>query len=371
MKRRLKNLCWRFLRFVFSVFRLDNRKVFFRSYGGLNYSCNPKAISEKLHEMAPDMKIVWSFKNPANVGNVPEYVQRVKRNSLREMKALFTSKFWVMNAGFVLPKKRKGQIYIDTWHGDRAFKRVEISSDGKENIADSYKIADVVLSGSNYGEKVFRNAMRFSGKILRVGSPRNDIFFGEGSVLKIERIKRGLGIADNVRILMFAPTFRGSGTGVGILDFSSLLDRLEARVGEKWICLIRQHYKVPFQEKYSTDARIMNVSAYPDMQELLLISDIVVSDYSSLVGDFALLERPIVLYVPDLEEYTESRGLYFNLKESPFVFATGESELFEKILKFDPEAARENCRRILNFYGDVRENGTASEQVCKWILKNS
>lgn len=371
MNRRLKNLCWRFLRFAFSLFRLDNRKVFFRSYGGLNYSCNPKAISEKLHEIAPDMKIVWSFKNPSKVENVPEYVTKVKRNSFQEIKSLFTSKFWVMNAGFVFPKKRKGQIFIDTWHGDRAFKKVEISADGKENIADSYKVADVVLSGSDYGDRVFRNAMRFSGKILRVGSPRNDIFFSKDLDLKTESVKRGLGIAKNARVLMFAPTFRGAGKGVDILNFSSLLDKLEARDGEKWVCLVRQHYKVPFQKKYSTDVRIMNVSAYPDMQELLLISNVVISDYSSLVGDFALLERPIVLYVPDLEEYVDSRGLYFDLKKSPFVFATEESELFEKILKFDPESARKNCRRILDFYGDVRENGTASERVCKWMLENS
>lgn len=371
MKRRLKNWCWSFLRIAFSLFKLDSRKVFFRAYGGQSYSCNPKAISEKLHEIAPEMKIVWSFKNPENVKNVPGYVTKVKRNSFGEIKALFTSKFWVMNVGIILPKKRKGQIYIDTWHGDRAFKNVEKTSDGKVYIADVYKVADVLVSGSDYGDRIIRNAMRFSGKILRVGSPRNDLFFSEDSKSKIEQIKRGLGIAEDARILMFAPTFRGTGKGVDVLNFSSLLDKLEARDGKKWVCLIRQHHKVPFREEYSTDARIMNASAYPDMQELLLISDVVISDYSSLVGDFALLERPIILYVPDLEEYVGSRGLCFNLKESPFVFATDGAELFEKVLKFDAESAKENCRQILDFYGNVHENGTASEQVCKWILENS
>lgn len=368
MTRKNKNILFNLIRFIFSIFPLEKNKVFFKAYHGLRYTCNPKAISEKLHEIAPEMKIVWSFNHPEQIDDLPPYVLRVKKNSIQEFFHLFTAKFWVMNAGCMIPKKRKGQFFLDTWHGDRAFKRVDISSDGSSALADAYKNADIVLSGSDYGDRVIRDAMDYSGEILRCGSPRNDLFFVENKKL-ISDVKKRLSLNLDANILMFAPTFRGKGEGVESLHFSQLLDALEKRDGKPWRCLIRQHYKVLLQEKWSEDSRIQDVSTYSEMQELLLISDVVISDYSSLVGDFALLSRPIVLYVPDLEAYKSGKGLYFDLEKSPYILAKNETELFNKIVGFNFKDAAKNCKEILNFYGNVVEKGNASEQAVKWILE--
>lgn len=367
MKRSFKNIIWNVARLLFSLFPLVKNKVFFKAYNGLRYTCNPKAISEKLHEVAPEIKIVWSFNHPEKEKDIPSYVLSVKKNSLKEYFHLFTAKFWVMNAGSMIPKKRKGQLFMDTWHGDRAFKHVAVSNDDSSVLAEAYKNVDVLLSGSDYGDRVIREAMKYKGEILKCGSPRNDLFFTDTKKVALE-IKEKIGLNNRAKTLMFAPTFRGQGDGVEPLHFSKLLEDLEKRDSEPWQCLIRQHYKVPMQKKWTDDTRIVDVSAYSDMQDLLLISDVVISDYSSLVGDYALLSRPIILYVPDVEEYKAGKGLYFDIEKSPYVLAKNETELFDKILSFNLDSASKNCQDILSFYGNVVENGNASDQACKWIM---
>lgn len=369
MNRRLKNLFWRGSCLFFSLFfPLNKKKVFFRAYNGLQYACNPRAISEKLHELAPYMEIVWGFNNPEKIPDLPSYAKKVKRGTFADYREMFTSKFWVFNAGIILPHKRTGQYYMDTWHGDRAFKCVTLSSDKKTTLKEAYKNADVVLSGSDYGDKVFRESLQFSGEILHSGSPRNDIFFCPNVDLK-NKIRQTLSLEIFDSLLMYAPTFRDTGKEVEPLDFSHLLDLLEKRDQKKWGCLIRQHHKTPLQSHWGEDPRIKDVSLYGSIQELLLIADVVISDYSSLVGDFVLLKRPVVLYVPDLADYKSGRGLNFDIEKSPFFYAKEGPTLFQLVENLSAEAAKQNGNDILDFYGSVCENGTAAEQACKWILE--
>ena len=368
MKTLLKSTILRLMCYAISLFcPLKKRRVFFKSYHGARYACNPRAISEKLHEMAPDYEILWSFTNPDNVPECPAYVRKLKSGTLSECLGMFTSKVCVFNAGIVLPCKRRGQLFLDTWHGDRAFKKVDVSADKKSRLADAYRIMDAVLSGSDYADKVYADAMKFRGEILHYGSPRNDIFFKDNSAL-VARIREALGVTRFERLVTYAPTFRGERDGLEPLDFSSLIDSLEKRDGKKWGVLIRQHYKVKPQESWKKDERVVDVSAYPEMQDILLVSDVVISDYSSLVGDFALLGRPIVLYVPDLDEYKSGRGLYFDIEKSPFRYAEKPEGLFKEILAMDEASAKKNCKEILDFYGLICEDGMASERVCRWIM---
>lgn len=371
MKFYLKKIVLCLACFFFSLFfKLKPKKVFFRAYNGLRYACNPRAISEKLHELAPEYDIVWCFRTPEKIEDFPDYARFVKKGSFAELFEMFTSKICVLNAGIVLPCKRRGQFFLDTWHGDRAFKKVNLSADGKSSLVDAYRIIDVVLSGSDYADKVYDDAMKFKGEILHCGSPRNDIFF-EDVTERVKCIRNKLQIENFDCVLTFAPTFRGVCSGVDDLDFSKLLDLLQEKTGKRWCALSRQHYKVKISDNWSKDPRIINASSYPEMQDILLVSDIVVSDYSSLVGDYVLLNRPVILYVPDLEEYKSGRGLYFDIEQSPFVYATNEEDLFKKVLDVPSMNVIQNCKDILDFYGHVCENGTASEQACKWIMSRA
>ena len=363
MKRNLKNRIYSLSRILFSLFPLQ-KAVFFKAYNGNRYACNPRAISEYLHAVHPEIKIIWCFKDEKK--DIPDYIKTVKKNTLKELFALWTSKIWVFNAGIILSKKRKGQCFIDTWHGDRAFKCVETSSDKTGKLADAYKLADTLLVGSDYGEMVAKKAMQFQGQLLRIGSPRNDLFFKENKNFA-KKIKENLGLSKYEKLLLFAPTFRNAEDDAGELRLSELLDKLEQRDFLKWGALMRSHYKVRKENKAFSDERIKDVSDYEEIQHLLLVSDIVISDYSSLVGDFCLLKRPVFLYVPDLETYRNGRGLYFDLEKSPFFYAKTEAELFELILKTTETEAKTNAENILKFYGNVREDGSASKQVAELI----
>lgn len=365
MKRCLKNIAWILLKNFFGCFFPLKKQIYFRSYNGLQYSCNPKSISSLVHEKKPDVQIVWSFSNPASV-SVPDYVCKVKKNTFQDFKALFTSKIWVMNAGMVVPTKRKGQIFIDTWHGDRAFKNVSADVHGLPS-AKAYEKVDYVLSGSDYADKVFREQLGVKGEILKTGSPRNDLFFKDADILR-QRVKKKLNLEAFDKVLMFAPTFREYESQEQTLNFSKLIEMLNQRDSASWCVLIRQHHKAIYGNSWKTDKRIIDVSKYPEMPELLLLSDIVISDYSSLVGDYVLLKRPVVLYVPDVEKYKAGRGLNFELEKSPYVFAQTEAELFEKIVNLSESDAKMNCENILDFYGNVVEDGNASERVTNFIL---
>ncbi len=365
MKRILKNLAWVLLKTFFCVFYRLKKQIYFRAYNGLQYSCNPKCISEAIHEKRPDVRIVWVFSNPEAI-EVPDYVFKVQKNSFADFKALFTSKIWVMNAGMVIPFKRRGQIFIDTWHGDRAFKNVSNDIHGKPS-GIAYQKVDYVLSGSDYADKVYHEQLNVKGEILKTGSPRNDFFF-ENRDARREEIRKKLNLEAFDHVLMYAPTFREYKTQEEKLDFAMLIEKLNQRDSAKWCVLIRQHHKAVYESCWDSDERIFNVSKYPEMSELLLLADVVISDYSSLVGDFVLLKRPTILYVPDIENYKAGRGLNFDLEKSPFVYAQNEAELFQKIVCLDVNSAVKNCEEILDFYGHVVDDGCATERVVSFIL---
>lgn len=363
MKRFIKNLIYKCIQSYFSFYRIQEKTVLFNAFGG-KYTCNPKYISEKLHELHPEYKIIWVYQNSKNF---PNYAELVKPNSFSFFKALYTSKVCVFNSGMIIPSKRKGQVYIDTWHGDRAFKNVSLSPIG-ERSAIAYKVIDYVLSGSDYADRIFREQLNFSGTILKFGTPRNDLFYTATEQDKV-CIKESIGIHKFDKSILFAPTFRGINKGVEELNFSTLLDRLEKRDNCKWCCLIRQHYKVPISNKLSSDSRVINVSSYPDCQEILLISDLLISDYSSIVGDFVLKRKGAFLYLPDINEYSSTRGVNFDLFKSPFIIADTEDQLFDKIVDLTEDAGASNAMDILNFYGNVCESGSAAEQTIRFIEK--
>ena len=294
MKRTLKNLVISIICKFFSFFPLK-KSVFFDAYGGL-YACNPRCISELLHKKHPDIKQIWNIKK--GVQGVPPYIQQVKKNSFHYFKALFTSKICIFNSGIIVPCKHKGQIFLDTWHGDRAFKNVSITPI-REKSSIAYQQIDVVLSGSNYADRIYREQLGFKGKILKTGSPRNDMLFNF-TPEQCKKVKKDIGGSSFDSFLLYAPTYRNLDEGKEDLNFSALLDKLEKRDNKKWCCLVRQHYKVKFANSWSKDARIINVSKYPDVNELLLLTDILISDYSSIVGDFVLLKRPMASPSPEI-----------------------------------------------------------------------
>ena len=363
------------------VYGVKDKKAVFISFQGKSYSDNPRAISEKLHELHPEFEIVWLFTRPDEKRKiVPGYVRCVDAESSAALKELATAKFWVDN--FTKPLfvyKSRDQVYIQTGHGDRGFKKVlydvrTLLPDGhyKEGDLLEPEICDLAVSGSEFMNSLYKTAFGYEGEILTSGSPRNDKLVNIDE-RKVEETRVKLKLKTVTKVLLYAPTFRDSKLGEAQkLDSKALGDvisTLEKKTGSSWICLIRAHSAVSgFEEQQVHDGRIMDVTSYEDMNDLLLISDILITDYSSSAGDFALLGRLIILYQNDREEYSKNdRTFYFDIDESPYMVAMNQGELIRKIRDMDMAAVQENCRDILAFYGTV-ETGKSSEAVVNYII---
>ena len=168
-----------------------------------------------------------------------------------------------------------------------------------------------------------------------------------------------------MKVLLYAPTFRNSTTGSkfhALLSLSRVRETLEKSTGEKWVCLSRGHV---LTLGVQSEAQ-MDVSRFPDVNPLLLISDMVISDYSSLAGDFMLLNRPAIFFQPDLDEYLDERGLYFDPLKSPLIVARTEDELVDILSR--PIDAAANCRDVLNFFGSY-ETGSAALLTARRIAE--
>lgn len=362
------------------ILGVDENKVIFTSFNGKAYSDNPRAISEKLHEVNPRYKIVWLFNNPYEKRNViPNYVKPVKAKTFQALKELATSMVWIDN--FCKPSyvyKNKNQIYIQTWHGDRGFKK--ILYDVRTKMNNGYykegdlvepKYCNLVISGSDFADNVYRSAFGYKGDILKFGTPRNDILV-QNNEKKIKEIKLRLQIESDRKILLYAPTFRKEAGNKlqdkGSIDLHSILSILEDRTGYSWICFVRAHSAVKGLSGISTTTKIYDLSDYEEMNELLIISDFLITDYSSCAGDFALLNRPIVLFHENREDFQKrERTFYFDLDRSPYMIASNQDELENLINKLEWGEVPGNCESILEFYGTF-ETGESSKKIVEYIL---
>ena len=352
---------------------INPKKVVFSSFEGRHYSDNPRYISEKLHELCPDCEIVWLFQtNRINAVQVPPYVKKQLRITRAGLIEQATAKFWVDNFRHTesLWLDGRRQFYIQTWHGDRGFKRV-----GDDNEKLPHKVLRIeskcamMIAGSEFGKGTYRTAFRFKGEVLMDGCPRNDILLRNDPAEAAE-IRRRLGVEDGVKLLMYAPTYRDTHERTSqdaVLDLTRTLDHLEHHTGQRWRCLYRAHY-LNTALNVRQDERLIDATGWTEMAELLLITDMLITDYSSCGGDFALLRRPLFLYHADVEDYLrQSRSFYFDVEKSPFLVAHSQEELERLIDETGPEQARENCEALDRFFGTT-ETGRASEAVCRYIM---
>lgn len=359
----------------FKILTLCNplkNKILFMSFQGKQYSDNPRAVCEKMHELFPEYELVWYLN--ADVSKfeiIPDYVRVVHGRWFRFLRELATARCFVTNTqlgrGIF---KRKGQFFVQTWHADISPKRVLLSDTVQRHrgfVLKDDRYTDVCVAGSDLGEQMYRKSFGYHGEILKCGMPRNDVIVNN-SVDKDKILKKICGYVPNQKILLYAPTFRDHllDEPQQSLDLGAVLDCLDGEENQ-WICLIRAHINVKNIQYDETDKRIMNVSEYPDMADILAVSDLLISDYSSCQGDFILSGKPAVNFLWDLDEYQQKcRGLLFDMEEAGFLVAYDKESLYSLLRNLNAEEiAKSNKRVIRNF--NIHTSGNASEQVCGWI----
>ena len=370
-----------FFLLIFRIFPIKNKKVFIVSYFGKGYGDNGKYIADALLSKCNNIKIYWGCKKDFK-SSIPNTINYVKYFSPKYFYHLATAKIWINNSRFTLgTKKRKKQFYIQTWHGGTAFKKVE--KDVESQLPKSYiegakhdaKMTDLMTSDSKWLSNLYRNSFWYKkGEILEIGLPRNDILIQkEKHQAILEKVKKYYHIKKSEKIFLYAPTFRkDEKLHYYNLNFSAIKETLEIKTGEKWKLLIRLHPNISRQsEKLGFyNSEILNATSSPDMQELIIASGMMMTDYSSCLFDFALLNKPGLLYAPDYENYTKDRGFYFNYFKLPFPIAETEGELIRNIEKFDLKKYRKNLLAFLRRI-EINETGKSSEAVAKIIMEKT
>lgn len=317
------------------------RTALFESWRG-RYADSPRAISERLGERYPDLRRIWVADDPSSL---PPGVEHVRRHTPEYFARLATTDFLVANdivSRHVV--KGPGVRYLQTWHGT-PLKRIGLDEERPaydsggahlRRMRRDVRHWDALVSPSPECTRLFQGAFGFEGPVLETGYPRNDLLRAPGAAEVGRRTRELLGVPEGARVVLYAPTWRDDRVaedGRGFTDPGGLdVERFLSATDESVVLLVRMHSVVTSRLDGGHGSRAVDVSGHPDIAELYLASDLLVTDYSSTVFDFAVTGRPVVLFPYDLDDYDRGRGFYFDYHDwSPGPVVTTTEELAEAV----------------------------------------
>ncbi len=356
---------------------INKNKIVLCSSKGMRYGDNPMYISDELLSRNKNYEIVWLLDKSVKV-DLPVGIRRCNYSFMSIIRELVTAKVWVdSNMKYTGFLKRKGQLYIQTWHGSYGLKKIagDLEKSPENRLFDIHQRnfkynagkTDIMLSNSARTTEIYRRAFWYRGKILEYGSPRNDLFFRAPDVYR-EKVYKYFGLTEQ-QIVLYAPTFRDNYRTDDLkIDYERLRRSMKTRFGGEWTVLIRLH---PFNLVDADDFieytdTVLNASKYSIMQELLVASDVLITDYSSCMFDFATTKKPCFLYATDVARYRAERGNYFELEELPFPVSENNEQLEKIILAFDL-IKYEKELNVLFYKVGLNETGQASKKAADYI----
>ncbi len=367
----------------FKTFPIQRNRVFFDSFNGAGFSCNGKYIAEELLRRNNNIQLVWDIRHEEKP-DFPEEICVVVRNTLEFYEMFYTSAVVVSNMHSAYWEgTRKDQYVIDTWHGTGPFKKIGV--DTKEFANDIEKankfrkemeMVDLAIAASERCVENFRSSYLYEGEIGKWGYPRNDIFFSQEPDLR-NKVLGSLGISPDRKIALYAPTFRYDASDykskraleeIYDLGLEEVRLALQERFGDEFQILYRFHHRTYRSNKYGEMYQnAMDVTHYPDMQELLAVSDVLISDWSSSVWDYALTGKPIFLYYHDADEVDADTGFYQHPDKYPFPKGHSTEELCMAIRNFDQAAYPGKVSSWMKMY-ESYDDGHAAERIADRIL---
>ncbi len=355
--------------------KLDKHRIIFESMWGGQYSCNPQALYEYIDENYPQYECIWSLKDPRTP--IKGNGIRVRRGSQKYFEYLATAKYLVNNVNFENAYvKRKGQIEIQTMHGTPLKTLgLDVTNDfptaaSIEQYIEKNRRWDYLIVQGNFMKEKGYDCFKFEKKVLKTGYPRTDRMY-KNDAAKIEEIKNKLGLPLDKKIIFYAPTWRVKNRFDMMMDLELMKEKLK----DDYIIMIRMHhfaakgYSVPEDGEF-----IFDLGNYQYVEDLYSISDILITDYSSVMFDYALLNKPMIFFVYDMEEYCEAlRGLYVDFsQEAPGPLVRNTQEIINAIVNSDEE--QKKCSdRIKKFREKflTYENESSSKLVVKKVMKPS
>ena len=355
---------------------IQKNKIVVSSYYGRGYGDNPKYIIEELLKDKQKLNIIWIVKTLSEKDSLPANVKACKAKSFLNIYHLATARVWIDNCRKSFRYKKKKQVYLQTWHGF-ALKRIEKDVEG--HLGESYvkcaikdsKNTDIIISDSRFMTGIYQKSFWYNGEIVEWGSPRTDIILNP-RVEIYKNVRNYFGVSNDKKIVLYAPTFRADHSIEPYnIDYNRLKESCENRFGDKFVVLVRLHPNIISKCEFLKfkEGEIINATYYPDMQELLVASDICITDYSSLMFDFALSYKPCFQFATDIQDYKKDRNFYFEIDKLPFSVAQNNDELVKNILEFNREKYEEKLLEFYNKVGMIRD-GQASRRCAKYILQN-
>jgi CDP-glycerol glycerophosphotransferase len=349
--------------------------VLFETFGGRGTGDNPGAICAEFHRRGLGLDLVYSVIDRSNV--VPEGARGVVRFSPEYFELLGRARYLVVNAS--LPyffRKREGQLYYQTWHGS-PLKRIAhdrphldfFNWHHRRQLLVARDGWDFLLSQSEFCTSALSSAFRYSGRVMEAGYPRNDILLADHREEVRRRVRTHFGIEEGTRAVLYAPTWRDNLRVGAVFEKVLYLDPEEVvNTLDDTVVLVRGHYNsVGAAERRGASRRVLDVTRYPDIADLYLAADVMVTDYSSVFFDFAITDKPMVFLAPDLKEYRDdNRGFYLDYHETvPGPICLSTAEVIEQLRGEDRYAAR---RADFRDRFTPLDDGSAAARVVDGIL---
>nr|WP_318539434.1 bifunctional glycosyltransferase family 2 protein/CDP-glycerol:glycerophosphate glycerophosphotransferase [Terribacillus saccharophilus] len=364
-------------KYIYPIMRaLPMRKnyIMLESFWGRTPACNPLAIYEYMREQDSNYKFIFSTNDPLYKVDHHNAIV-VNRLSLKYYYYLAVSKFFINNVNWPLQyKKRKQAVEIQTLHG--TFLKT-MGLDVKNEVDTQKKLQDFrarhsrwdyLISPSPFMTQTAKRVFEYEDKpVLEIGTPRNDILF-QADEERISDIRTQIGIPADKKVILYAPTYRAKTDDTLHLE----IEKLKEQLGDEYVLLIRMHYFVSNNIKFDNhDGFVMNMAKYPNVNELYLISDIMITDYSSTMFDYAITRKPMIFFTYDYQYYkNDLRGMYLDFeKEAPGPMFEKTSDIVDYIQHIDQRRALFAEKEQLFFERYAKfETGNAAKQVNDLIV---
>lgn len=361
--------------------------VMFESFLGKQYSCNPRAIYEYLKENRPDLELVWSVDGRSISKFENADIPYAKRFSIKWLFKMARARYWVTNSRMPLwIPKAKHTVYFQTWHGT-PLKRLAADMDEvhmpgtntkkyKANFHKESSKWDYLLSPNAYSTEIFRRAFNFQKEVVEVGYPRNDVLYTKNNPDDIKDLKEKLQLPQDKKVILYAPTWRDDqfyGKGRYKFDLELDLLQLKDKFGEDYVIVLRMHYLVAENFDLSPyEGFVFDFSYHGDINELYLVSDIMITDYSSVFFDYANLKRPMLFFVYDIDSYRDKlRGFYFDFETyAPGPLVKTTDEVISAIEKIESDGFEIQSEIFDDFYERFcyLESGQSSHKAVQKVF---
>lgn len=340
----------------------DDKLILFNSFAGRKYDDSPKAIYEAMRIDArfKDYHFVWAFHQPEQF--TVKGAKKIKTDGLNYFITALKSRVWVTNSSVErgLNFKGKNTFYLNTWHGSPIKKMgSDIAKDNQSFGAKGKNKTDVMNTQSEFEAAIFSKCFGIPRKhFLEVGLPRNDEL-ADYAEERRNKIRKKFRIPADKSVILYCPTFREyeKDENLGVILAPPIdLKKWQSKLGGRFVLLFRAHYEVSKVMDIEESDFVKNVTDYPSLNELMIASDILISDYSSIFFDYSIMDKPMLHFTYDYDIYEEKRGMYFDIRDY-LSGASNEDELLRIILSMETgeEVTKTETFRnkYVNYYGDA------------------